>query len=1543
MDGIGRMCTSSLLILCLICGVLSSVSYGNVWFIEARADATIEFATLSSADRKIFYLTAERSESMEIKVRDGSEASTVITHEGTDHLPRGISVSPEVRPRSPDSHEFLIHIDKSIQVAESQMPITYGINFDNPRTTEGNASILFVIEAPDINSRPLPIVSFDKSFYSADDQATVTVNDPHIECVVPESSADGTTTVQVDLTLNGNILAGSPFTLTRDQFSNNEYRHILTLPAGAGTLEAKYISTARDCVIPPEPTTEFSAMATLSGQSISFDRQAYVYQDTATITVRDNSGSPRPITFSASLNAESVMTEVNVNDAYRIGIPLPATAANTYTLMTRFQDLFPSFQEGYITLSATYGELDQESVTIVPESKLLFVIPDGRTSYFTNDTASLVLMGPQFNSNELDFDSWSVTLCSYDGSSGMWIDGAVSLVPFAETGRNTGILVNSYHLSFINADFNYGLLPPGDETIFQQSSIRILMGSETKILAKQDNFGCPIQIPATAGPMQAIVSVNPSEASDPDATGRGQSYGPVDHEDPPLYAVSQVNCGQLNYGYDLDTDGICDNWETTSGVKVYYPAGGSSWTLTYTNDPAPKPDHRDVFVEIDHIDNTAGGGSCNDGRSAGGNNWKLTTAPVNNVEAAFRSGHVDNDDGISGVELHIYLDDKVTTTPTDNCIEQVNTWGIDTVAPIYPSYDELKRDNFGRDSTERLTTDKGKAKFQVFHYGISIPKQHQDTASSGVAENTGNDFVVSMGAGSPMSWSTNHIQGTLMHELGHNLGLYHGGPDLPGNDYNVNCKPNYPSVMTYIRQINTPYTNNSLTFSDDTMTPLSIDSDNPGETNVLDLSSSWLSLVELVWGIDPGAVGGPITVLSGDAVADPGVAGDVGQAPSDIDWNGNGAIAASNPPGFSIANLGIPGCDGSDSNPPMISGANDWANLRYNFRNLNPDAFETGFGPRQYYPLESNSTIIGQVYAKGINTTDFLVETLDDDIIIEDGSCSDVQFTPDAASYNVGDTITVEIEDADANRDPDSHEEKMIRVTSTSDPVGVEFVARETGGNTGIFILEVDTSAAVAMGKLTVSNGDEVTIEYTDECAGHPTKGWDYKIVIKIGSVSYSIMNMTVAEKVKSEFHEKLVSAPHEGDNDYITGSVSNATLIELVTNGDFNTAVQELLTLRQYMDGIDGGNATDDLFKEEWKTQRALNFLTNNIAALKEANNTAYEEPDAFVVTSYDWDCEDDGTPLGCTVSGYSETATAVADTFRIDADEKMITFDLTGQGDVTLEIPGELVTHVFGVQSAATGGGYEFDVQRNATVTSVKFEDLSYYPRKLLMSYWADIVSPLSIGLESIVGDPLRIVRVGDQVAVDVELRNQDSAVQPYAAIIEIRDSDGVTLSLDWVEGSINGKNLTNVGISWTPEEAEVYELRTFVITNLTSPEILSQVLGKNITVYPVPTISSDSTSYEVGDSIAVTIADPAFDASPDVDLLNDIEVSSTTDAVGLQFDAPETAENSGMFTFTFDTSPESASGKLVVENGDSVTIEYKDQGGAEFSHTIMIEDRG
>jgi hypothetical protein len=65
------------------------------------------------------------------------------------------------------------------------------------------------------------------------------------------------------------------------------------------------------------------------------------------------------------------------------------------------------------------------------------------------------------------------------------------------------------------------------------------------------------------------------------------------------------------------------------------------------------------------------------------------------------------------------------------------------------------------------------------------------TAVSGLSEFFGNDLMVTMWGYSPTGPSRAFEGGTVMHELGHNLGLDHGGGDP------VNYKSNYLSVMNY--------------------------------------------------------------------------------------------------------------------------------------------------------------------------------------------------------------------------------------------------------------------------------------------------------------------------------------------------------------------------------------------------------------------------------------------------------------------------------------------------------------------------------------------------------------------------------------------------------------------------------------------------------------------------------------------------------------------------------------------------------------------------
>ncbi|MBM5570403.1 hypothetical protein GM173_02295 [Deefgea chitinilytica] len=93
----------------------------------------------------------------------------------------------------------------------------------------------------------------------------------------------------------------------------------------------------------------------------------------------------------------------------------------------------------------------------------------------------------------------------------------------------------------------------------------------------------------------------------------------------------------------------------------------------------------------------------------------------------------------------------------------------------------------------------------VAHYALMGSTQNSNGygGSSGLGEINGNDFIVTLGLWGLNSSSANALYtlinyqaGTIMHELGHNLGLLHGGNDDKNN------KPNYLSVMNYDYQLN---------------------------------------------------------------------------------------------------------------------------------------------------------------------------------------------------------------------------------------------------------------------------------------------------------------------------------------------------------------------------------------------------------------------------------------------------------------------------------------------------------------------------------------------------------------------------------------------------------------------------------------------------------------------------------------------------------------------------------------------------------------------
>jgi hypothetical protein len=264
------------------------------------------------------------------------------------------------------------------------------------------------------------------------------------------------------------------------------------------------------------------------------------------------------------------------------------------------------------------------------------------------------------------------------------------------------------------------------------------------------------------------------------------------------FSITTPACLELAKNTDSDGDGIMNSWETPGrGLDV-----DNDGTVDLALGDAPynaTPWRKDLFVEAD---------------------WMTGHRPDDNaipdVVKAFNEAPVDpkgnSGTDFLGVNLHAALGEEV---PNVNGLLFESDGG-----GTLDDFNDIKAGNpvgtapgactgrFGTpaDRASQNCANILKAKRQVYRYMLFGDTYSENTGSSGDSEydssapKGGNDFIVTLGS----SWTTADLNraggrraaeaSTFMHELGHTLGLSHGGNE------DVNCKPNYLSVMNYTLQ-----------------------------------------------------------------------------------------------------------------------------------------------------------------------------------------------------------------------------------------------------------------------------------------------------------------------------------------------------------------------------------------------------------------------------------------------------------------------------------------------------------------------------------------------------------------------------------------------------------------------------------------------------------------------------------------------------------------------------------------------------------------------
>ncbi|RGE45793.1 hypothetical protein DZC30_07585 [Comamonas testosteroni] len=219
---------------------------------------------------------------------------------------------------------------------------------------------------------------------------------------------------------------------------------------------------------------------------------------------------------------------------------------------------------------------------------------------------------------------------------------------------------------------------------------------------------------------------------------------------------------------DSDNDGIPDSAKVAGGTY----AGMDLYAM------GARKGQRDMFIHVDYMDSTDGGITPN----ADALTKVVQAFAKHNIAVHFDAGNLFAS-GISPAQ-HNLAGDVSHKRAFARCTLLVPpsqvTAGCNSAYSIKSANMDIRRK-------------------PIFRYLLLANSQQAsgNASASGSAELIGDDFMVTLG-----NWNlkagtlaqVNYQAATIMHELGHTLGLRHGG------DENTNNKPNYFSVMNYFYQ-----------------------------------------------------------------------------------------------------------------------------------------------------------------------------------------------------------------------------------------------------------------------------------------------------------------------------------------------------------------------------------------------------------------------------------------------------------------------------------------------------------------------------------------------------------------------------------------------------------------------------------------------------------------------------------------------------------------------------------------------------------------------
>ncbi len=90
-----------------------------------------------------------------------------------------------------------------------------------------------------------------------------------------------------------------------------------------------------------------------------------------------------------------------------------------------------------------------------------------------------------------------------------------------------------------------------------------------------------------------------------------------------------------------------------------------------------------------------------------------------------------------------------------------------------------------------------------------------------------------------------------------------------------------------------------------------------------------------------------------------------------------------------------------------------------------------------------------------------------------------------------------------------------------------------------------------------------------------------------------------------------------------------------------------------------------------------------------------------------------------------------------------------------------------------------------------------------------------------------------VDEQIMIMADISNNQDIPQNFAYLTQVKNDQGIVISLSWLTGSLSPRQSFSPAQSWTPTEHGTFHIQVFVWESIENPEALSPPLSMIVNV--------------------------------------------------------------------------------------------------------------